>query len=303
MRRGAKLIACGIVFAAFIGASLLARIVFLFASSATQKRVAITLTQIGARLLLRVLGIAIDVPNALPTLPPQGCLVVSNHQSYLDILVLSAHFPVQFVAKKDIASWPLIGWMAQLGNTIFIDRGSTRQSLKCAHEIIASLQQGVHVLVFPEGTSTNGTEVLPFKSLLFCAALKTGSPVLPLTLNYTTINEQPLNHQTRDLCCWHGEMEFVRHFWDVLSLQSIEVFLEAHDMLNPPHTITSQELAQRAYENVARRFTAPPTPTSATTAPPIKTIDATSEFLLGAVLMSLVNHEPYSLTEGDYGEA
>jgi 1-acyl-sn-glycerol-3-phosphate acyltransferase len=290
------------VFAGFIAASLLFRIIFLFASSAKQKRVAIALTQMGARLLLRVLGIAIHTPRPFLSLPEQGCLVVSNHQSYLDILVLSAHFPVQFVAKKDIASWPLIGWMAQLGNTIFIDRGSTRQSWQCAQSIITSLQEGTHVLVFPEGTSTNGTQVLPFKSLLFCAALKTGSPVLPLTLNYTTINEQPLNHQTRDLCCWHGEMEFVSHFWNVLSLQSIEVFLEAHDMLNPLHSTTAQELAQRAYENVARRFIAPPTPTSATTEPPIETIDATSEFLLGAVLMSLVNHEPYSLTEGDYGE-
>lgn len=300
MIRWMKLTTCGVVFAGFIGASVLVRVFFLFASSATQKRVAIYLTQASARTLLRVLGIRIHPPHAFLSLPQAaGCLVVSNHQSYLDILVLSAHFPVQFVAKKEVAAWPLIGWMAQLGNTIFINRGSTRHSLKCAHEIIASLQQGVHVLVFPEGTSTNGTDVLPFKPLLFCAALKAGSPVLPLTLNYIGINEQPLNAQTRDLCCWHGEMEFVGHFWNVLSLRSIEVFLEAHEMLTPPHTTTSQELAQRAYEKVARRFATPPTTTSTTTEP----IDAAGEFLLGAVLMSLVNHESYSLHEGEYGEA
>ncbi len=299
MMRWVKLTTCGLVFGGFIGASLLAKVIFLFASSAIRKRAVIGLTQVSARALLRVLGIRIHAPKPFPALPTQGCLVVSNHQSYLDILLLSAHFPVQFVAKKEVASWPLIGAMAQLGNTIFIDRGSTRQSWQCAHEIIASLQQGIHVLVFPEGTSTNGTKVLPFKSLLFCAALKTGSPVLPLTLNYVAINEQPLDEQTRDLCCWHGPMEFVGHFWQVLALRRIAVFLEAHDMLIPPHPLTAPELAQRAHEKVAQRF-APAAAPASTTAEPL---DAPSEFLLGAVLMSLVNHESYSFEEGDYGEA
>lgn len=298
MIRWWKLTACGVVFAGFIGASLLARIVFLLASSATRKRVEICLVRITSRVLLRVLGITIHAP-APPSLPPQGCFIVSNHQSYLDVLVLAAHFPVQFVAKKEVGAWPLIGWMAKLGNTMFIDRGSTRHSLKCAHEITASLQQGIHVLVFPEGTSTNGTEVLPFKSMLFCAAHKAGSPVLPLTLNYIAINGQPLNEQTRDLCCWYGHMEFVSHFWQVLALRRIEVFLEAHAMLNPPHKLTAPELAQRAHEKVAQRFTTA-SATASTTAEPL---DAPSEFLLGAVLMSLVNHESFSFEEGDYGEA
>lgn len=294
-----KLTACGAVFGGFIGASVLVKAILIFASSATQKRMAIYLTQIGAQVLLRILNIKIHFASP-PSLPaPQACLVVSNHQSYLDILVLVAHFPVQFVAKKEVRNWPLIGWMANLGNTIFIDRSSTRYGWRCANEIAASLQQGLPVLVFPEGTSTRGDEVLPFKSLLFCAALKTGSPVFPLTLQYTAINEQPLNDQTRDLCCWHGEMEFVSHFWNVLALHQIEVFLEAHEMLNPPHIITTQELARRAHEKVAHRFVAPATPTSTTG----ETIDAPGEFLLGAVLLSLVNHESYSLQEGEYGEA
>jgi lyso-ornithine lipid O-acyltransferase len=171
--------------------------------------------------------------------------------------------------------------------------------LQCAHEITASLQQGIPVLVFPEGTSTNGTEVLPFKPLLFCAAIHAGVPVLPLTLHYLAINEQPLDEQTRDLCCWHGEMEFVSHFWQMLALRRIEVFLEAHPVLNPPHNITAPELAHRAHKKVARRFTT----TSASASTTTESLDAPSEFLLGALLMSLVNHESLSFEEGDYGEA
>lgn len=292
-----KLTACGIVFGSFIGLAIVTKMVLILASSATQKQAVIYLTQIGARLLLRILGITIHFPAPFQLQSKQGCFVVSNHQSYLDILILAAHFPVQFVAKKEVSNWPIIGWMANLGQTIFIDRGSTRYSLQCANKIAAALQQGISVLVFPEGTSTNGTHVLPFKPLLFCAALKAGSPILPLTLHYRTINEQPLNDHNRDLCCWHGEMEFVSHFWNVLALQTIEVFLEAHEMLNPPHTVTSQELARRAQEKVARAAA------SAITSTTTETIDASGEFLLGAVLLSLVNHESYSLQEGEYGEA
>ncbi len=292
-----KLTACGIVFGSFIGSAIVTKMVLIFASSATQKQAVISLTQIGARLLLRILGITIHFPAPFRLPRQQGCFVVSNHQSYLDILILAAYFPVQFVAKKEVGSWPVIGWMANLGQTIFIDRGSTRYSLQCANQIAASLQQGISVLVFPEGTSTNGTHVLPFKSLLFCAALKADSPILPLTLNYRAINEQPLNDHNRDLCCWHGEMEFVSHFWDVLALQTIEVSLEAHDMLNPPHSFTAQELARHTQEKVARAAASATTPTIT------ESIDASGEFLLGAVLLSLVNHESYSFEEGDYGEA
>lgn len=129
-------------------------------------------------------------------------------------------------------------------------------------------------------------------------ALKAGVPVVPRTLNDVAINEQPLTFETRACCCWYGEMEFVHHFWQVLALRHIEVSLEAHPMLNPSPTTTAQELARLAHGKVASRFTAPPTTTSTT-----ENSDSPSEFLLGAVLLSLVNHETNYLKESDYGEA
>lgn len=301
MRQFGKLILCGLVFGGFIGSSLLIHLVFCCTSSARRKQCVIALTQFGARVLLLILGIKtnlLQVPQRFSSLPSPGCLVVSNHQSYLDILALVAHFPVQFVAKREVSTWPVIGLMAKLAGTVFIDRSSPRQSVHCAGEIAESLRQGVSVLVFPEGTSTNGTAVLPFKPMLINAALKANAPVLPLTLQYASINEQPLTNETRALCCWYGEMEFVSHFWRVLALDQIKVSLEVHPVLNPPHTTTAKELARLAHEKVARRFAAPPTTTSTT-----ESIDASTEFLLGAVLLSLVNHETNYLKEREYGEA
>ena len=301
MRQLGKLLLCGLVFGGFIGSSLLVNLMFCCLSLAKRQHCAIVLTQFWARVLLRLLGLKIRAPQPLQhfsLLPAHGCLVVSNHQSYLDIVVLVAHLPVQFVAKLEVSHWPVIGLMAKLAGTIFIDRSSSRQSVRCAGEIAVSLQQGGQVLVFPEGTSTNGCQVLPFKPMLMNAALQARVPVLPLTLHYDSINEQPLTNEKRACCCWYGEMDFVSHFWRVLALKQIGISLEVHPMLNPPHSTTAQELARLAHEKVARRFIAPPTTTSTT-----ENLDTANEFLLGAVLLSLINHETNYLKESEYGEA
>ena len=108
MRRLMKLICCTLVFSAFIVSSLVSKWLALDASSAKHKARAIHLTQRCARILLWVIGIKIELTGSLPA-DLRGCLVVSNHQSYLDILVLVAHFPVQFVAKREVAAWQLAG--------------------------------------------------------------------------------------------------------------------------------------------------------------------------------------------------
>lgn len=296
MRRMAKLFLCALVFSCFIATSLASDLLSFGLPSARRKLRAIHLTQRWARVLLRVLRIKTDLTGSVSA-DLRGCLVVSNHQSYLDILVLVAHFPVQFVAKREVARWPLIGWMARLAGTLFIDRSSLRQSVRCADEVAAALAQGINVLVFPEGTSTNGLQVLPFKPMLLNAALAARAPVLPLTLNYVALNEQPLTLETRASCCWYGEMEFVSHFWRVLACQQITVALEIHPMFSPSQAITAHELARLAHEKVAHRFTTPPPTTSTTEA-----LDTPDEFLLGALLLSLITHETDFLKEDQYGE-
>ena len=290
MKRICKLIFCGLAFSGFIGTAVLAKIFVGWASPPNRKKCAIALTTFWARILLRILSvkpISFLLLQEFSDVLTQGCLVVSNHQSYLDILLLAAHFPVQFVAKQEVSDWPVIGLMAKLAGTIFIDRSSTRQSMCCALEIAESLEQGLSVLVFPEGTSSNGLQVLPFKPMLLLAALKTQLPVLPLTLNYVSINEQPMTEKTLALFCWHGEMEFIKHFWSVLALRHVQVSLDVHNLLHSPHPVTSQELARLAHEKVASRFITPPTTTSTTS----ESLDHSHELVRDDVFMSLVHHE------------
>jgi 1-acyl-sn-glycerol-3-phosphate acyltransferase len=301
MKQAFKLILCGLSFGGFIGSAFLAVLVMSWASPVHQKKCGIALTQFWARILLRIIGIqAISSRFAqrLFDVQTRGCLIVCNHQSYLDILALAAFFPVQFVAKREVRDWPVIGLIAKLAGTIFIDRSSTRQSMCCTLEIAQSLRQGLNVMVFPEGTSSNGLQVLPFKPMLMLAALKTQLPVLPLTLNYVSINQQPMTEKSLKLCCWYGEMEFIKHFWNVLAVRQIEVSLELHSMLNPPHPATSQELARLAHEKVASRFIAPPTTASTTS----ESLSNSNEFVFEGALMSLVSDENNYLQGVKYGE-
>lgn len=114
---------------------------------------------------------------------PAG-LVVANHVSWLDIFVINALAPTGFVAKDDVAHWPLIGWLCANTETIFLERGSRAAAQRTRETMIARLQAGAHVAVFPEGTTTAGDRVLPFHAALFQSAIDARVPVVPLALRY-----------------------------------------------------------------------------------------------------------------------
>jgi len=147
--------------------------------------------------------------------PPQGVtLIVSNHLSYLDIVIASAAVPCAFVAKQEIGHWPVFGALARLGGTIFLDRESRASAWEAADRMAERMASGVPVLFFPEGTSTDGREVLRFHSTLFAPAVEAGLPVTPIAIFYepgaTGIAE-------RDVC-WFGDESFLPHLSQVLGL-------------------------------------------------------------------------------------
>lgn len=156
--------------------------------------------------------------------PRQQYLYVSNHTSYLDIMVLGGLIPAFFVAKADIAGWPIMGFLAKLGGTTFISR--KRSLVKQQMELFKSqLIKGEHMLLFPEGTTSNGREVLPFKSSLLNVLYNDGMPdiqVVPVCIHYTAINGKPCP-DNKDAVAWYADMELAPHLWDVLKLKSIDV--------------------------------------------------------------------------------
>ncbi|MCY1231068.1 1-acyl-sn-glycerol-3-phosphate acyltransferase [compost metagenome] len=141
-----------------------------------------------SRRLLRICGVEVEVVDVRGAAPHgaarQGALVVSNHISWLDIYVIHSWQPVRFVAKSEIRAWPLIGWLCDKTGTIFIERARKRDAHRVLHDITDVMLQGDLVGVFPEGTTTDGTGVLPFHANLMQAPISGGLPVQPVGLNY-----------------------------------------------------------------------------------------------------------------------
>jgi len=131
---------------------------------------------------LRLLGVEL-VSSGSP--PPAGpLLVVANHVSWLDILVINASRPCRFVAKADVQAWPLIGTLVAAAGTLFIERERRRDAVRVVHHLAEQLQAGGILAVFPEGTTSDGQAVGPFHANLLQAALATDTAVLPLGLSY-----------------------------------------------------------------------------------------------------------------------
>ena len=168
--------------------------------------------QFCGRVVLASLGIHFRIEGPLPVGPT---LIVANHLSYLDIAICSAALPCAFVAKEEIASWPAFGLMARLGGTIFVDRSSRLSAWDTAESMGLRMAHGVPVLFFPEGTSTDGSEVLRFHSTLFAPSIEAGLAVTPAAIFYEPAGSDLVES---DLC-WFGDDLFFPHLLRVLGVQ------------------------------------------------------------------------------------
>jgi len=179
--------------------------------------------------LLRILlNVRITVEGARDGLAAGGHFIVSNHLGYLDGIVLGSLFPVIFVTKRQVKRWPVIGQLLTLLGTIFVDRENKNDILRVVNRICKTLRQKANVLVFPEGTSTNGEKLLPFQSAFFAAPLTAHAAVVPVTLTYKLIDQQPVSAVNRDRIYWYGDMSFAPHLWDLLGANRIEVSVKIH---------------------------------------------------------------------------
>lgn len=161
---------------------------------------------------IRRLGIELRPQGEFPS---RG-LLVANHLGYLDILVLSALHPCVFVAKKEVRSWPLFGLMAKLSGTVFVDRARSSAAHVTNAEMSHALSQDAVVVLFPEGTSSDGSKVLPFRPALFDAATRAGANVVSAHIAYDVADGSAAN----DVCYW-GEMSFFPHLLRLLSRHQI----------------------------------------------------------------------------------
>jgi lyso-ornithine lipid O-acyltransferase len=159
-----------------------------------------------------VLGLRVTTHG---TIPSSG-LLVSNHLSYLDIVVLSSIRPCIFVAKRDVASWPLFGWLAQVAGTVFVDRNRKFGTPKSVDVIGDAIGAGSVVVLFPEGTSSDGSTVLPFKSALLESAVQLRCPIAAASIDYG-LNDGSV----ADEVCYWREMTLVPHLLNLFFKREI----------------------------------------------------------------------------------
>lgn len=177
------------------------------------------------RTAVRLLGLRVEVRGAPARERP--LLLVSNHVSWLDIVVLGSLMPLSFVAKAEVAAWPVFGFLARMQRTVFVDRTRRTATRGAAGDIAARLRRGDPMVLFAEGTSSNGGEVLPFRSALVGAAqqaLADGLPAMvqPVSIVYVRRNGLPLGRRGRTAIAWYGDMEIAGHLWGVLADGAID---------------------------------------------------------------------------------
>jgi lyso-ornithine lipid O-acyltransferase len=182
------------------------------------------------RMCCRILGFRIAAKGAPSERGPT--LFVVNHVSYTDITILGALIRGSFVAKSEVARWPLFGVLAKLQRTVFIDRRAHRTAAQRG-AIASRLAAGDGLILFPEGTSSDGNRVLPFKSALFSAAESAigDAPVVvqPVSLAYVRLNGVPMGRLYRPFFAWYGDMEMAPHLWTLLGFGVVTVSVEFHE--------------------------------------------------------------------------
>jgi 1-acyl-sn-glycerol-3-phosphate acyltransferase len=210
------------------------------------------------RIALRTIGVHVAVRGSPATERP--LLLIANHASWLDIPVLTSILPVIFVAKSEIARWPLFGLFAKLQRSVFVDR-ARRQATGGVNRVIASrLAEGDPVVLFGEGTAGDGNRVMPFRSALLGALREAlGADrrgyVQPVSVAYTRLHGLPMGRQHRHFAAWYGEMNLLSHLSRVLREGAIDVVVTFGVPFEVDPAADRKTLA-RATENSVRRMTA-----------------------------------------------
>ena len=180
---------------------------------------------------LKLLNVKVILHGTLKTNKPG--LLISNHASWIDISILSSLTNICFIAKSEVSGWPIVGFLARLQDTVFIERKINRV-IKQKKEILNFLSRGKKLVLFPEGTSSDGNRVLKFKSSLFSIGETEegklgGYEFQAVTICYSGLNGLPMSRSQRPNVAWWGNMNLFNHLWNLFSLNAIKVTVTAHE--------------------------------------------------------------------------
>lgn len=195
--------------------------------------------------IAKIINLNINVIGDLDRITGGG-LIVSNHLGYLDIITHSALFPLRFTPKKEIAYWPVLGWILALNQPIWIDRGSRQASKRVMEKIQETLDHGIPLIVYPEGTSTDGKNgLLPFKSTPFEAVAQKNRPIFPILTMF--------RQESEDRACWHGDMPLLPHAWGMLGYPRLDVDVHVLEPIEPTSS-NRKEIAAQVHDVMDGEF-------------------------------------------------
>lgn len=210
--------------------------------------------------LLRILGIRVKVEGAPDTERP--LLLISNHASYLDTFILGALLPVSFTPKREVRSWPGIGFLCLMADCVFVERRRTHMQ-EAREEMAARLKDKKVLCIFPEGTTNDGLHMKPFKSGFFSLAEEHNIPVQPVTVSYTHANGRLIPPEKRSHIAWVGEDTFFTHFLRFMAYKSLDAVVTFHPtqrmaqhgdrkaLCHHCETVINATLQQKLLENAA----------------------------------------------------
>jgi 1-acyl-sn-glycerol-3-phosphate acyltransferase len=216
-------------------------------------RLAVTLPLFYHRRTAALLGFRVETRGRRTTDEPT--LFVANHTSYADMEMLGSVIPGSFIAKSEVAAWPLFGQLARLQRTVFVDRRARSSAVEQRDSLTERLGAGGNLILFPEGTSNDSLHVRPFKSALFAAAeVRVDGRALsvqPVAIAYTRVNGMPLGRTMRPFFAWYGDMELVGHLWKMLGFGTVDVVIQFYQPVTIDKFGSRKKLAEHCWRVVA----------------------------------------------------
>lgn len=221
----------------------------------TKRRASSRITSVFARVILFLLGVRVRVKHRerLRT-SSHARLIVANHLSYIDVLVIASFVPSVFITSVELKESALLGTLARLGGSIFVERRRPSGLKREINDIASVLGQGMPVVLFPEGTTSNGDRVRPFKNALFDAAIIARAVIVPVCFRYTRVNHVPLSRQNRDAVFYHGGISFLKHAPALMTLRSIEVEVQVLKLIGTGDRHTRKEAAALAHRAICTAY-------------------------------------------------
>lgn len=232
--------------------------------------------------LCRLIGLNVRVIGAVAERSADGrpVVFVSNHSSWLDVLVLGSRLPACFIAKEQVGTWPVIRTIARLGRTVYVRRSRSSTGRE-RDDMVARLAGGDNLILFPEGTTSDGSRVLPFRSAFLSIAelpvTQAGhTPIIqPVSVVYDRLAGLPTGRAARPLFAWYGDMDIGSHFWRLAQYKGLRVSVLLHQPLDPEQFASRKALTAAVFAIVAdgastlrqNRPVAPPAPATVTDAP------------------------------------